>query len=231
MNRVYLPAKKAKDWKALLAKPEKHWKPKFSAHSLAHAWHDTASAEGHGFPRDVREVLRAAPALAELELLLALPEHQVALPGGRRPSQTDLWLLARAKSGLVSISVEGKVDESFGPALSKWLKGASKGKLKRLAAIQGLLGLAGELPETTRYQLLHRSASAILEAQRFGASQAVMLVHSFSPDDSSLSEYQSFLKLFGCSGGVNEVLSAGTRSDVHLHFAWVRSPFPHAAAA
>jgi hypothetical protein len=226
MNRVYLPAKEAEDWRDLLAEPDKQWKPKFSAHSLAHAWQPAASTNGNGFPQDVARVLATAPALSGMELLLALPEHQVALPGGQRPSQTDLWLLARSKSGLVSIAVEAKVDESFGPRVSEWLKDASPGKHERLGAIQKLLGLEGELPASTRYQLLHRTASAVLEAQRFGATQACMLVHSFSASDSSLSDYQSFLRLFGCSGGANQAIDAGTRSGVRLHFAWVRSPFP-----
>ena len=35
------------------------------------------------------------PALREAEFLLAIPEHEVPLPGGIRPSQNDLWVLAR----------------------------------------------------------------------------------------------------------------------------------------
>ena len=37
-----------------------------------------------------------------------------------------------------------------------------------------------------RYELLHRTAAAVLEAQRFTTRYALMLVHSFSSTDASL---------------------------------------------
>lgn len=225
MNRVYVPASGLHDWQARLAEPEKHWRPEYSAHSLALTWQRSASESPSGIPQDVSSVLDTTPSLSELELLLAFPEHEVPLPGGRRPSQTDLWLLARSKAGLVSIAVEGKVDESFGPTLSEWLKEASDGKRARLAFISELLGINSP-PGDIRYQLVHRAASALLEAQRFLAPQAVMLVHSFSERDASLSDYQAFLRLLGASGGVNRVVSAGMRSGVQLYLGWVRSAFP-----
>lgn len=42
----------------------------------------------------------------------------------------------------------------------------------------------------------------------------------------TFSDYQAFLDLSGAAGKVNQVVSAGILSNVHLHFAWVRSPFP-----
>lgn len=225
MERVYVPAGGVQDWQARLAEPDKHWKPGYSAQSLALTWHRSASASQSGIPQDVAAVLSGLPGLSNLELLLAFPEHEVPLPGGRRASQTDLWLLARSDGGLVSLAVEGKVNESFGPTLSEWLVDASDGKRTRLEFICKLLGI-NEPPLTTRYQLLHRTASAVLEAQRFLAPHAVMLVHSFSQSDTSLADYQAFLALLGCSGGVNQAVSAGVRSGISLHFAWARSPFP-----
>jgi hypothetical protein len=109
--------------------------------------------------------------------------------------------------------------------LSEWLEGASDGKRERLGAMSKLLTI-GEPPPSIRYQLLHRTASAILEAQRFLASDAVMLVHSFSQADASLSDYQAFLGLLGVAGGVNQAVSVGFRSGVQLHLAWVRSGLP-----
>jgi len=225
MNRVYVPARGLEDWKARLAAPERHWRPGFSAHSLALTWHRAASETSSGIPADVAAVLATVPTLSKVELLLALPEHEVPLPGGRRPSQTDLWLLGRSAAGLVSIAVEGKVNESFGPPLSEWLADASEGKRRRLDLICKLLGISTP-PGRTRYQLLHRTASAVLEAQRFTAFQALMLVHSFSQSDAWLSDYQGFLNLFGVSGGVNQVVSAGVRSGIRLYLGWIRSAFP-----
>ncbi len=39
-----------------------------------------------------------------------------------------------------------------------------------------------ELDPGVRYQLLHRTASVVIEAKRFHATTAVMIVHSFSPE-------------------------------------------------
>ena len=135
--------------------------------------------------------------LNELELLLAIPEYQVDLPGGKRPSQNDLFVLGRAKDGhLVSIMMEGKVAEPFGATLEIWLKDASEGKKKRLKFLCDTLGLSCEPPSHTRYQLFHRTASAIIEAKRFNANYAMMIVHSFSPEHKCFADYQDFLSLF-----------------------------------
>ena len=115
--------------------------------------------------------------------MLAIPEYQVDLPGGKRPSQNDLFVLARAKDEqLVAIMIEGKVAEPFGPTLEGWLKGGSKGKQTRLKFLCDMLGLSNEPPSHVRYQLLHRTASAIIESKRFNAKYAMMIVHSFSPE-------------------------------------------------
>ena len=46
-------------------------------------------------------------------LLLAIPEHQVALPGGGRPSQCDVFALVRNDVGTPTVAVEAKVREPF----------------------------------------------------------------------------------------------------------------------
>lgn len=162
-----------------------------------------------------------APRFPAAELLLAMPEHQVALPGGSRPSQNDIWVLAKSQGQLISIAVEGKVSETFGPTVQEWQAEPSPGKSKRLTYLLSLLGLAS-VPDTTRYQLLHRTASAILEAQRFNAAHAVMLVHSFSQSNEWLQDHAAFVDLMG--GGTatcNSMVHAGSRSGIELHLAWV----------
>jgi hypothetical protein len=64
--------------------------------------------------------------------LLAVPEFKVPLPGGARASQNDLFVLGRSSPGLVSIMIEGKVKESFGPTLDEWRHEGSPGKKERL---------------------------------------------------------------------------------------------------
>jgi len=57
------------------------------------------------------------PRLNDLDLVLAVPEWRVDLPGGTRPSHTDLLVLMRGTSGLSARAVVGKVDEPLGPTV------------------------------------------------------------------------------------------------------------------
>jgi len=216
LKSIYIPATGADQWAQFLAEPVKQWRSGFSARTVAYSWQ-----EADGFPLEVRAVLAAHPGFAGIELLLALPEHQVHLPGGSRPSQNDIWVLARAGNDLVSIAVEGKVAEPFGPTLGVWLDRASSGKATRLAFLRTSLGLTEQVPGTVRYQLLHRSASAVIEAKRFGAAHAVMLVHSFSQAHQWFEDYAAFAALFGAEVAVDRVVSVGERDGVQLHLGWV----------
>ncbi len=214
MSKIYIPTSNAEQWKQFLAEPEKHWRQGYSARTLANSWQDA-----DGFPSEVDSVL--ASTFPSVELLLALPEHKVPLPGGSRSSQNDIWVLARSKDQLISIAVEGKVSEPFGPTVQEWQAVSSPGKAARLAYLLSSLGLSA-VPDTIRYQLLHRTASAIIEAQRFNATHAVMLVHSFSQSSEWFQDYAAFTSLMGGSARENGIVSVGSRSGVSLHLAWVR---------
>ena len=78
------------------------------------------------------------------------------------------------------IAVEGKVDEPFGDLVSTW-NDHSSGKERRLEALCASLGLRVADLGGIRYQLLHRTASAIYEAQRYRTTRAVMLVGRRTP--------------------------------------------------
>lgn len=219
MNRIYIPTSSPDDWRKFLAEPEKQWRSGYSAKELAESWEGS-----NGFPIELQSLFSKSrnPALQELELLLAIPEYQVDLPGGRRPSQNDLFALARAQDcQLVSIMVEGKVSEPFGDTLESWLRGASEGKRKRLKFLRDILCLASEPPLHIRYQLLHRTASAIIEAQRFNAKYAMMIVHSFSPEHKWFSDYQDFLRLFGVASQINELVELPRADGLQVFTGWV----------
>jgi hypothetical protein len=219
MTHICIPTASPEDWKWLLADPEKQWKAGCSAYTLAQA-----REAAQDFPPSLRRVLEQDPTLRGAELLLALPEHKIPLLGGSRPTQTDLWVLARldADAGLLSIAVEGKVEEPFGPMVEQWLVGASAGKRERLAYLVGLLGLEGEDLAPLRYQLLHRTAAAMIEARCFQAQQAMMMVHSFSQEETGFADYAAFVARFGAEAQVNGLCSARERSGVGLWFAWVK---------
>jgi len=176
-----------------------------------------------GFPPEVAEALQRTDeaALADLTPVLATPEFKVPLPGGVRPSQNDLFVLARGAKGPVSIMVEGKVSESFGPTLGEWRGDASHGKESRLRFLQRTLGLMENPAGSIRYQLLHRAASSVITGEQFRAAAAVMLVHSFSEQHVGWSDYQSFAALFGVDAIEGVVHRLGRDSRIPLFGVWV----------
>lgn len=184
MGKILIPASSPEDWKQFLAEPEKHWKRGNSARALAYCWQ-----QSDGIPPDVSSVLLQAPELKGLETIFAIPEYQVPLPGGSRPSQSDVWVLGKTDRGIASIAVEGKVSEFFGPTIGEWYEGASPGKEKRLRFLCTGLGLSFPPARDLRYQLFHRTASAVIEAKRLRAPDAVMVVHTFSPSNEWFTDY------------------------------------------
>ena len=93
-------------------------------------------------------------------------ERCIELGDGLTPSQSDVLAVLALKDELAVMTVEGKVKESFGEPVSVWLTGASdaSGKPGRLKRLKETLELGGEDVGGLRYQLLHRTASAIYEA-------------------------------------------------------------------
>jgi hypothetical protein len=189
MKRVFVPTRSASDWQRLLAKPVLHWKQGRSAMTAAAAWE---AADGH-LPPEIQLLLSRSglPELQQLTLLAAIPEWQTALPGGDRPSCTDILALATNETGLCVIAVEAKVDEDFGPTLGEKRRGASKGQSERIRYLEELLG-GSRFDDSIRYQLLHRTASALLTAKQFHARTAVMLIHSFGTRQELEADFQRF---------------------------------------
>ena len=69
----------------------------------------------------------------------------------------------------------------------------------RLDFLCQTLGLHRAAVAGIRYQLLHRTASAILEAQRFGTRYALTIIRSSCPDSSGFADFEQFAKLLGVS--------------------------------
>jgi len=217
LKRIVVPTQSPEDWKRLLAKPDLHWKAGYSAMTLAQSW----EAAHPCVPPEIAAALDSEPILRNLELLLAIPEYQVNLPGGQRPSQTDVLALMRGSAGLVAVAVEGKVDEAFGPTVGQKRAEASAGVDERLAWLIDHLGL-DVVPDTVRYQLLHRTASALLVAEQFDAAAALMLVHSFSPTALWFDDFAAFAALFGVEAQVGGVARVGTFGGIPLFIGWCK---------
>lgn len=222
MSRFFIPADKPEDWRKLLAKPRTHWRTGYSAKELARCWQ-----QANDFPESVRNVFQSSgiELFQNIELLLAFPEYKVPLPGGNRPSQNDIFILAKGNEQLVSITVEGKVTEPFGETVAEWKSKDSEGKRRRLEFLCGELQLQKEQIDHMRYQLLHRTASAIIEAKKFNAENALMLVHSFDKSDEwieGFKDYQKFLALYGL-GDIepNLLVYARNIDGINLYLGWV----------
>ena len=218
MGNFFVPTAGPEDWKELLAKPEKHWRSGYSAKALACCWEDA-----EGFPASVKQVFSQSGVrlFEEIEFLGGFPEWKTPLRGGSRPSQSDILVLARSSEGLISITVEGKVAEPFGPTVGGWRIEDSPGKRKRLEYLRSVLGLNGKQLKNVRYQLLHRTASALIEARKFKASCALMLVHSFNQENAWFEDYAAFLALFGKTAVPNSITPVGERNGVELYLSWV----------
>lgn len=217
-KHIFIPTQNAEDWKQFLAEPQKQWREDYSARSLAYAWESVPD-----FPPEFKRIFSKSdvPAFHQLEMLLAIPEYKVPMPGKGYASQNDLFVLAKAADRLITIMVEGKTKEPFGETLATWLAESSENKLIRLKGIQHEIGIA-EIPPTTRYQLLHRTASAMLTAKKFNARYAAVIIYSFSPINIWFEDYQAFLKLYGVDAAPNTLYFLKEIEGVQLYSGWVK---------
>jgi hypothetical protein len=219
MPKVYIPTTGPDDWQRFLADPVKQWRTGFSAKTLAYCWECA-----NGLPNEIASMLR--PHGGEVELLLAIPEYKVTFPGASGgESQSDVFALSRAGDRTYAILVEGKVNEPFSGTVRDWLQNASDGKRERLAFICDLLGLTLPLPDHIRYQLLYRTASAVIEARRFKTDAAAMIVHSFSRERMGFGDFAQFVSLFDVEREVTMVdrlVAVRANARPRLYLGWAR---------
>jgi hypothetical protein len=219
MGHIYIPAQSAEDWRVFLADPEKQWRTGYSAKTLAYCWQ-----EADGFPACVRKAFdNSDSATFRLtEPLLVIPEHKVDLPGGRAASQNDIFVLAKSADQLVTIAVEGKVNEPFDKPVSEWFQNPSAGKQKRLEFLCSELNVPVDAVMDIPYQLLHRTVSAKLLARQFQAGIALMLVHSFSPQNMWFDQYVKFAALFGIEAELDMIYPAQPFDGLVLYLGWAK---------
>jgi hypothetical protein len=219
------------DWRDVVGKDK--WKEGYSACELAHSW-----LEASGFPAPVERVLASTSAevLAGLHLRHCTVEMPVFLDNLKAPSWNDIMAYARNGSrDSVVIAVEGKARESFGERIDKWIRetgfpnpeGAlSPTRKRRLEYVCQHLRVEFDPDSGLRYQLFHRTFSAVHEASRNQAAAAIMLVHSF--DDTVGGNWDDFLGFASWLGleqaEKNTVLGPvmlGAESDVPTFLVWV----------
>ena len=175
-------------------------------------------------PEAVGAVLRGAgEPWASLAPILVVPEHAVPLPGGSMAAHGDVFCLGRHDTGLMSLAIEGKTEEGFGADLTRWQREMPSGRKTRLAFLSDLLGVTLPLPGDLRYQFLARMAGAVIEAQRFHAGAATLLVQSFSPQNTGFADFARFASIMGASGAaiVNVPVPLGKRGGIERYAIWV----------
>jgi len=216
LRRLHVPLLKPEDVIPHLAKQEVHWRAGYSAQELAVAW----STAGNNFPPAVRNVLNTAPEYVNAEFVDGFFEREVELGSPGRNSQTDLMVIAGLHDELATIAVEGKVNESFAELVADW--NGTPGKQHRLNVLCGTLKLDVSAVGGIRYQLLHRTASAIYEAKRYRCRHALMLVHSFSSTHRWFEDFANFSAAFGIPVHQPNLCSQAKECDgVNLRLAWV----------
>lgn len=228
MKRILIPTESGTDWQHLLAKPKLHWKKGYSAMSAAACWEDNQPQ----LPSEIIHILEESkePLLSNLELLIAIPEWEVELPGGKTASQTDILAITRNDSGLAIIGVEAKANETFGPTLGEKKSDASDGQLNRIAFLEHELGRKLPFEGHIRYQLLHRTVSAILSAQAFHAPIAVMLVHSFGPTSKWRDDFEAFCQKLGCVSLSQDMYKVPNIKGPRLFLGWCKGDEKYLAA-
>jgi Domain of unknown function (DUF6946) len=135
----------------------------------------------------------------------------------------DTYPIVRLPNELAVMAVGGKVNESFGPSVSEWLRDAAPASRKpaRLKRLAETLGIDVSVCKTLRYQLLHRTASAIYEARRYHAEVAVMMVQSFDPHDAGFEDFARFAVAMGIpDAATTRVVGPVPRDDVAVYLGW-----------
>ncbi|HEX3810986.1 MAG TPA: hypothetical protein VHW02_14930 [Rhizomicrobium sp.] len=213
-----------------LGKGKLHWKAGYSAHALAATWHKAG-----GTPPQVAKLLATNPHTAKATLVDAFFERSVDLGDGGRPSQTDILAVLRLPDHLAVAAVEGKVDESFGPLIGDWLTRPENGRQAREHRLKKLCDQLGvsEPSAALRYQLFHRSVSALIEAKRYCAKDALLIVHSFSKKRTGFEDFISFLNAIGMAndGAMGQLYGPQHCQGISFYAGWVEDDCPALSGA
>lgn len=224
MAHIYVPATSPDDWQRFLKDPVKHWRTGYSAKTLAYSWHSAVE-----WPREVQQLFAVVPALSlrDTKPLLIIPEKITPVAGAGEPPHSDVFVLAKAADGqLVSITVEGKVDEQFGngnQTVSAWKNdGNVANRRVRLDQLLDKIQLAETRADSVAYQLIQRMASAVIEAETYNARYAVMVVHSFSPTHANFASFAAFASAYGVATGPGNLIEVAQYRDIRLFIGWAQ---------
>lgn len=210
MSRILVPTESLEDWQKLLSDPVKHWKKGHSAMAVAKCWEAS-----NGLPAEISGIFGM-----EAQLILAIPEHQVPIPGGKRPSQCDVFALVGMGGATCALAVEAKVEETFGDTIGEWQKKTKGGGEDRLTALCEELDVPYPPPADLRYRLFHRTVAAVYEADRFRTDLAAMIVQSFSRERAGFEDFAAFCNVLGLEAEPGTALRTELPSGRELLLGW-----------
>jgi len=196
------------DWRAWTRpKRDYQWRAGRSAMELARAWF---VAPMPTCPPEVTDLLATHRRTSALTLIQGFPEYVTSLPERGEGRNHDLLLIADGDTGRAVISIEAKVDESFGETIGTyWAKAKqSTAPTRAPERIEALLSIAfgaSARPDRNpwrplRYQLLTAVTGTAIEAARRQAAAAVVIVHEFRTESTdhdnvavNTEDFQSFV--------------------------------------
>lgn len=219
---------RAEDWRPIVS--DKNFQKGYSGYELAYSWQ--AARE---FPSKVASVFNQADflLLTGIRCEYGIVEKPVFLDTLIAPSWTDVMVYCKNASGdSVIVAVEGKCRESFGPIIQDWIRAKGEpdegpdpkpSRLQRLSYLGDQLGITIPPTSQLRYQLVHRTVSAVKECNLHSAAATVVLVHSF--DDKFKDNWDDYCKFTMAVGLISPAkdLIQGPVSlrGVQVFFAWV----------
>ncbi|TFI59751.1 hypothetical protein E2493_02620 [Sphingomonas parva] len=221
IRRIHVPLLAPEAIKPHLVSP-KQYAPGRSTALVTQSWFSA-----NGLPPRLRAILEQAPEWSGVQMLDAWLERQVDLEDGMAsPSRCDALAICSLREELGVLTVEAKLHESFDWTINARLaRGLSVGETTRTRRLLERLRLPPEGSGHLRYQLLHRVLCAVLEAKRYRARHAAMLVQSFSAKASRFSEFHDLAVAMGY-GTVNQDRISGpiVIEGVGLRIGWVSDP-------
>lgn len=178
--------------------------------------------QANALPPSIATILDQAPEWREAVLIDAFAERCTDLRDGQpRHTQSDLLAIIGLPERLAVLAIEAKVSEGFDKTVGEWRAEASPGKDMRLKKLCRLFDLDPTTVDKIRYQLLHRTAAAILEARRYRSGQAAMIVQSWSPLDEGFADFRAFFERIGLPNLQIDALSPSVLIDgVNFRTGW-----------
>ena len=219
-RRIYAPTAGLSTWKHGLEDPDTQWVRTKSAFEIAAFW-ECGAMEPRGLHPHLIALLEQEQSFEGCDLIASFPGHRVRLPDVAVESQMDVWAVVRTYFGLVSLAVEGKAGEGFAETVGEWRTGALTEKNERIAFLCDQLGLTKPPSDEIRYQLLHRTVSALLEAERVDAAFAAMVIVSFTDDPRSKDDFGAFTSCLGGAVSPGQIRRMPSVRNRPLFLGWL----------